>query len=222
MDTPTRHNLNEKRLSLCHPDLTAKVRRVITALEQMGFQPLVDGGVWRSPAEQLEKYRLGYSKLRFGLHCAIRWENGQMIPCSLAVDLVDVRFQWDVPQTHPYWKALGAAYKEAGIYWGGDWHTFPDVAHGQLCDSSKVDDVKLYYDTKGHYGWFPPVTVNTRRHILIHVGGKVLNGELDVEAGVAYYTGGGQPRVALRDKWKGASFSWNADKTEVEVTLPGK
>jgi|SRR6185295_496138 len=49
-----------------------------------------------------------------------------------AVDIVDRRFGWDIPDTK-FWKDLGEIAKSYGCGWGGDWKApNTDVAHVEM------------------------------------------------------------------------------------------
>jgi hypothetical protein len=78
---------------------------------------MIDQGVWRSPAEQLAKFRAGYSKVKWSFHNA---NNRDGSPGSLAADIIDVRFFWDSPTW--FWLMLASSAQshqlESGIYWG--------------------------------------------------------------------------------------------------------
>jgi hypothetical protein len=128
---------NEKRILTLHPKLRTKVRKVLEGLKARGYQPLV-ASAYRSPEEQLRIYRQGRSTVRFSYHCA--QEKGQ--PAALAADIVDARYLWNVPQDHAFWKALGHLARAQGLVWGGDWRTFPDVAHLQLLPNEKLSAVR--------------------------------------------------------------------------------
>jgi peptidoglycan L-alanyl-D-glutamate endopeptidase CwlK len=49
---------------------------------------------------------------------------------GFAVDIVDRRFGWEVPDKK-FWKDLGALAKVSGCLWGGDWAK-PDPAHVEM------------------------------------------------------------------------------------------
>lgn len=49
---------------------------------------------------------------------------------GFAVDIVDRRRGWDIPNAH-FWTDLGALAKQHGCAWGGDWSK-PDPAHVEM------------------------------------------------------------------------------------------
>ncbi len=99
------------------PGLRLKVQAILRDLEGHDDQPLIDGGVWRSPAEQMQKYKLGYSKVKWSFHNATT-RDGK--PDALACDITDARFAWESPLS--FWLRLAASAQahgmESGIYWG--------------------------------------------------------------------------------------------------------
>jgi hypothetical protein len=117
MTAQERHALNHKRLQLINPKLRIKVAAVLTDLESHADCPLIDAGVWRSPAEQMQKYRQGFTKVKWSFHNATD-RNGR--PDALAADITDSRFGWDSPLS--FWLRLAASAQahgmECGIYWG--------------------------------------------------------------------------------------------------------
>ena len=95
---------------------------VLEELERLGWLPIIIEGR-RTLAQQQEKVNKGYSKTMKSKHLL-----------GLAVDIVDRRYLWGGPaakQSFPFWNNLGAAGKRQGFIWGGDWKSFPDVAHLQ-------------------------------------------------------------------------------------------
>jgi hypothetical protein len=104
-------------LKLICPTLRGKITAVLLDLEAHNCQPLIDAGVWRSPREQLAKYRAGLSKVKWSFHNA---NNADGSPGSLAADIVDARFFWDSPSW--YWLMLASTAQshqlESGIHWG--------------------------------------------------------------------------------------------------------
>jgi hypothetical protein len=129
--------VNEQRLATLHPTFAAKVRKVLEGLRAANYQPLI-ASAYRSPEDQLKLYKLGRSTVRFSFHCA--QEKGQ--PAALAADIVDKRLLWTVPQAHPFWRILGRLAKAQGLVWGGDWKSFPDLAHLQALPNEKLAAVR--------------------------------------------------------------------------------
>ena len=129
----------DKKLQSMNPSLRPKVQAVVLALTQAGFQPKIFFG-WRSVAVQLQLFNAGNSKVRFSFH------NGQKpdgTPNSYAADIIDSRYAWsEQAESSGFWKALGAAAKMQGLFWGGDWSSFRDWAHVQLVANSELARVK--------------------------------------------------------------------------------
>lgn len=116
------------------------VAEVIKRLEAKGYQPIVAEGR-RTIEQQREKVRKGYSTTLHSYHLT-----------GLAADIVDKRYMWDIPLSHPYWLAQGEIVHDLmktnpGLDWGGDWGKpiqrfldylkgrtkyFVDVAHVEL------------------------------------------------------------------------------------------
>ena len=112
-----RKERNEALLLKVYPTLRPKLRAVIADMEGKGWQPCIDPGVYRTPAEQADKVRRGYSKVSYSYH-NVTGENGK--PESLAADIVDARYGWDAPSN--YWLQLASSAQshgmETGIRWG--------------------------------------------------------------------------------------------------------
>jgi hypothetical protein len=117
MTAQERYALNHARLKLINPVLRIKVAAVLSDLEGHADCPLIDAGVWRSPAEQMAKWRAGVSRIKWSFHNA-NDRNGR--PDALAADITDSRFGWDSPLS--FWLRLAASAQahgmESGIYWG--------------------------------------------------------------------------------------------------------
>jgi peptidoglycan L-alanyl-D-glutamate endopeptidase CwlK len=112
--TPRVNGLNEK--------LQAALPGIMSDLQSEGWQPTIASGI-RTPAEQAEKVRQGYSQTMNSKHLL-----------GKAVDIVDKRYGWDGPaanKNYQFWKDLGDAARSRGLQWGGDWKSFKDVAHIQ-------------------------------------------------------------------------------------------
>jgi hypothetical protein len=105
---------NAERLKLIDPSIRPKVAAVIRDLERQSLKPLIDKHVFRTPAEQAELVRQGFSQVRWGFHNAQR-PNGK--PGSLAADIVDARLFWDVKKK--FWLQVGASALKHGLEWGG-------------------------------------------------------------------------------------------------------
>lgn len=107
----TKHALTVKNLANKNlkPELVEKVKKVLNAMEDAGYQPAVWEG-YRTKAQQKEKVDKGYSTTMNSKHCK-----------GLAVDIVDKRHLWNINYVHPFWSTLGRAYEEHGLRWGGVW-----------------------------------------------------------------------------------------------------
>jgi len=116
------------------------VLEIMTRLETKGWKPQVIEGR-RTLAQQKEKVKKGYSKTMRSYHLT-----------GMAADICDVRYMWNIPLSHQYWKDQGAIVEELakqnkGLQWGGTWGKgyqrylnyllgktkyFVDVAHVEL------------------------------------------------------------------------------------------
>lgn len=204
----TRQQKSERLLGSVHPTLAGKVRKVLKELEAAGWQPVV-AEAYRTAAEQAQKLRDGYSQVAFSFHNATR--NGQ--PCALAVDIVDARYDWNIPQNHHFWSALGARGKAHGCVWGGDWK-MRDVAHLQLLGNDQLARVRS--------GYSPPIEDEeeemTRTKVVVN--GVAHDGWLDEEAGVNFL-----PFTYVKEfiTKHGGSFDWQPDakpSPTLKITLP--
>lgn len=108
---------NAERLQLINPGMRPKVKAVISDLEQHGYRPLIDKGVWRSAAEQARKKAAGVSQVSYSYH-NVTTPDGR--PDSLAADITDNRWFWQSPK--PFWLTLAGSAEShgltTGIYWG--------------------------------------------------------------------------------------------------------
>jgi hypothetical protein len=129
----------EKKLESMNPDFREKVKGVVAALKQRGFQPKIFYG-WRSVAVQQELVRTGRSKVRFSFHNAQKPDG---TPNAYAADVIDQRWGWKAAaETNGFWTALGQEARSRGLVWGGDWTTFKDVAHIQGRQNNELAAVK--------------------------------------------------------------------------------
>jgi len=67
MNEADRIAYNRNKLSQLYPAFRARIEAVLKEMETSGYRPRVQVA-WRSPAEQLEAYRNGRSKVPFGFH----------------------------------------------------------------------------------------------------------------------------------------------------------
>lgn len=111
------------KLSQVRPELIKKVFPIMACEEKLGWKVIVAEGM-RTKAQEREKVRKGYSQTMHSKHLT-----------GSAVDIVS-QYGWDGPASnlkYKFWKDQGAcAHKVGGVTWGGDWHSFKDVAHIQI------------------------------------------------------------------------------------------
>lgn len=117
MDKQQRDALNQARVAKMDVLMRPNILAIIADLEGAGWQPVIDSGVYRTPAEQAQKVAQGVSTVSYSYH-NVTSRNG--IPESEAADIVDIRYGWNPPAT--YWLQLAGAAEnqglETGIYWG--------------------------------------------------------------------------------------------------------
>jgi hypothetical protein len=139
---------NRIRLLECHPTFRERVERILQGLQRRGFRPRIQAAA-RSPEDQLEAWRRGTSKLKFGFH-NITGPHGQ--PQSLAVDILDD----DAPLApdKPFLVGLAVEAKkvgcQTGIAWGLPSHLRTLLELVISKDATMVGD---YGDLK--IGWDP-------------------------------------------------------------------
>ena len=114
MNEEARKKQNREMLSRVDKSIRGAVSAVLKDLEKQGQRPLIDKGVWRSPKEQEEKFKKGFSKVRWGFHCATT-PAGK--PDSLAADIVDANKFWNA--SREFWLRLGASAIAHDLGWGG-------------------------------------------------------------------------------------------------------
>lgn len=117
MTTDERQKLNSQRVQKIHVLLRPNILAILADLEAAGWQPIIDIGVYRTPAEQAQKVAEGVSTVYYSYH-NVTDPGG--VPAAEAADIVDVRYQWSPPRE--YWLQLAGAAEnqglETGIYWG--------------------------------------------------------------------------------------------------------
>ena len=129
----------KKKLDSLDSRLRKKTVRILEALKVDGFKPKIFFG-WRSVAVQRRLVEEGNSTVSFSFHNAQK-KNGT--PNAYAADIIDKRWAWGKrAEQRGFWDALGRAAKDEGLYWGGDWRTFRDVAHIQLHPNYKLSEIK--------------------------------------------------------------------------------
>ena len=144
MTEDERKRLNAERLKLIDTSIRSRVAHVITDMEAAGHKPFIHGDVWRSPQKQIELFKRGVTKVRWGFHCAT---TPQGKPGALAADVIDASKGWNAPAT--FWLALGAAAKKHGLHWGGYFgltSTLKKALHDALGTSAATSRMKLGWD----------------------------------------------------------------------------
>ena len=128
-----------KKITSLDTRMRPKVRRVLAALREAGFQPKIVYA-WRSVDVQRRLVRQGRSKVSFSFHNAQQTDG---TPNAYAADIIDRRWAWsDAAEENGFWAALGQAAKAEDMYWGGDWRSFKDWAHIQFFPNSELGEVK--------------------------------------------------------------------------------
>ena len=116
MKESARKERNRQRLTECFPAYAKRLEAVIRGLEAEGFRPRIQDA-HRSIEDQLEAFRKGNSRVKFGFH-NVTGANGKSE--SLAVDLLDD----DNPTTPPRkylirLAGIAAAHElQTGIFFG--------------------------------------------------------------------------------------------------------
>lgn len=117
MTNEQRKIANAQRLQKIYPTLRPKIAAIISDLEGKGWQPVIDGQVYRTPAQQARLKAEGKSKVSYSFH-TVTGPNGE--PQSLAADIVDIRYAWNAPSR--YWLQLASSAEahgmQTGIRWG--------------------------------------------------------------------------------------------------------
>ena len=129
----------KKKLDSMDRRLRTSTARILQALKSEGFRPKIFFG-WRSVAVQRQLVEAGNSRVSFSFHNAQK-KNGT--PNAYAADIIDKRWAWGAQaERNGFWDALGQAAKDEGLYWGGNWRTFRDVAHIQLFPNGRLSETK--------------------------------------------------------------------------------
>ncbi len=129
----------EKKLASLDGEMREKVKAVLRTLEHQGFKPRIVYA-WRSVAVQQELVAKGHSRVRFSFHNA---QQPDGTPNAYAADIIDRRWAWGPEaQANGFWEALGGAAKQEGLFWGGDWRKFKDLAHVQLHPNTQLAAAK--------------------------------------------------------------------------------
>lgn len=123
------------RLRGCHPELKARVMKLVEALAHQGLDLVLTQGV-RSVAQQQALYAHGrYRPGKIVTNCdgLVRVSNHQpkLDGYGYAVDVAwrdqTGAITWEGP-----WPTLGTLAAAHGLIWGGTWTRFPDRPHLEL------------------------------------------------------------------------------------------
>lgn len=117
-----------------HPDLLAKLGRVLAAMSALGFPMKVTSGV-RTVAQQQALYARGRTtpgRIVTNADGIQKRSNHQPHPDGYG-HAADCAFAGPDPfgEAQP-WAAYGACARAVGLVWGGDWTTFRDRPHVEL------------------------------------------------------------------------------------------
>jgi hypothetical protein len=115
MHETDRENRNTTRLQEMYPAFRVRVEAVLKEMEALGYRPRIQDA-WRSPSEQMQAFRLGYSQVQYGFH-NVTGAKGEKE--ALAADILDD----DRPLTASteYKLHLAAAAEENGLITGIRW-----------------------------------------------------------------------------------------------------
>lgn len=125
----TQNKASMDKLSKVKSRLISQVYEIFVILEKKGWQPIVAEGL-RSLKEEQGKINEGNAQISNPKRS--RHTTGD------AVDIVDKRYGWEGPAaslSFKFWRDVGDAVHTTSkgvCEWGGDWHSFKDVAHVQL------------------------------------------------------------------------------------------
>lgn len=147
--------MSSKSMNDVDKSFAPTVKNIMQKLRSRGHDPIL-GSAYRSPEEQKEKIRKGYSKTKtiFGFHVALD-EKGNK--AALAVDLVDRKYGWGSGGGQE--KRLGAEkfFQDLGdivnsefkseVQWGGNWspkeHKVGDQTFTRGWDPAHIETKKM-------------------------------------------------------------------------------
>src|SRR5262245_23711903 len=144
MNEAERKLYNQNKLQELYPYVRTRIEAVLKEMEQAGYRPRLQTA-WRSPADQLDAYRRGTSKLQYGFHNVMA-ENGEKE--SLAADIWDDNLLDKVKVD--YMLHLAAAAEANGLITGIRW----DLKD----EESVLIDIALQnenWNAKVRVGWDP-------------------------------------------------------------------
>jgi len=152
-------DINATRLLLVDDCIKEQVQDCLARMHKLGQPAIIHSDVWRSPENQLDKFRRGVSKVQWGYHCATR--RGK--PASLACDIVHADLFWfdktaiESKTDEYFWLCLGHCADEASLdwggYWFGDWNTDAGRAKINFLESRTKNLDVSGLETKKHFGW---------------------------------------------------------------------
>ena len=115
MNEQRRRQQNKDMLLKIDKSIRPAVAAVIADLEHQGERPLIDTGVWRSPAEQLEKFA---DKLLEGeVGVSLRDDEGRETRQPRCRHRCDANKLWNA--SREFWLRLGASALKHNLGWGG-------------------------------------------------------------------------------------------------------
>jgi peptidoglycan L-alanyl-D-glutamate endopeptidase CwlK len=127
---------DQLRLAGVHPDLIAKVNKVLSAMHALGFPMAVTDGV-RTQQQQQKLYARGRTEpgpivtyadgvMKKSNHQVKGDGLGRAVDCAF---VVGGTFSWDARLP---WKAYGACVEALGLRWGGSFTTLHDLPHMEM------------------------------------------------------------------------------------------
>lgn len=116
-------------VSKLNPRFRAALMRALEEMRKAGFDPVISETI-RTPERQRFLYGFGraYDDGRGTVTNSIDAEH-TWHGFGLAADIISKSMGWEAPEA--FWNALGAAARDEGLAWGGDWPQFKDRPHVQ-------------------------------------------------------------------------------------------
>jgi peptidoglycan L-alanyl-D-glutamate endopeptidase CwlK len=139
---------SEANLAKINPQLADRIRLMAADLRAQGITIRATSS-YRTFAEQNALYAQGRTKPGSIVTNA---RGGQSLHnYGLAVDVVPLNSKgqpdWNVPSS--VWQKIGAAGKNQGMEWGGDWKSFVDRPHFQMTAGRSVSSLLGQYNQNG-------------------------------------------------------------------------
>jgi LysM repeat protein len=134
---------NSQRLTEMDDPMGVVVRRVLNRMEAQGFRPRIQEA-FRTPADQLEAFLSGHSKVKFGFH---NCTGAGGVKESLAADVLDDDHPFGPPKR--YMLALAIAAHAEGVHTGISFSLPPKLAAGvaaAIADGDINRKVKVGFD----------------------------------------------------------------------------